>query len=157
MMNISSYCCRSMAMGWRQALDWMRRWRKCLLWQRRIVLMWHGLQHLLTPTPASAASMKKTTAVSKICIFILPVAFKTFCMMKCSTYVITTSNTWFEHRYVIKIKPWKIVMWTGNLYYNWQKLWGESMSVLRFFTHLFIFWQKSSNQSTQQLVKWKTW
>ena len=78
-MNISSYCCRSMAMGWRQALDWMRRWRKFLLWQRRIVLMWQGLQHLPTPTLASAASMKKTTAVRKICIFVLPRGFKIFC------------------------------------------------------------------------------
>ena len=65
-MNISSCCCRSMAMGWRQTLDWMW-WRK-----RRIVSMWRGMRHLPTPTPA----MKRTLAVRKICIFVLPVGFK---------------------------------------------------------------------------------
>jgi hypothetical protein len=65
------YLGRSMAMGWKQALTWMRRWKKSSQWQRMIALMLQDLQLLLTPTPASAASVRKIIAVSEICILIL--------------------------------------------------------------------------------------
>jgi hypothetical protein len=81
-----------MAMEWRQVLVWMRRWRKYLRWERRIALMWQGLQHLPTPTPASAVSMKRITVVSNICVFVPQIDFKTFSMMEFSTSLIITFN-----------------------------------------------------------------
>lgn len=45
--------------------------------------MWQGLQHHPTPTPANAASVKRTTAVRKICIFMLVIGLKTFSMIEC--------------------------------------------------------------------------
>jgi hypothetical protein len=62
------------------------------------------LQHLPTPTPASAASMKKITAVRKICIFVLPIGFKIFWMMECSTCVINTFNISFNIDTQLKLK-----------------------------------------------------